>query len=186
MEQIEINGILWDAENLEINGKKYFSWEDANSIAKTLGKRLPTKEELQALINAEWEFDKEKKGMWFANKKLFVPMSGCMELSSRTLLYTNNGYLWLSSPKDDSRSHILRFSVDVIYINYVHKMYGLPVRLVQDKLNSPTEKKSIDIYKLKCTFKLETEEDEKQYYKGDFLTKEEVVKYGLKDFVSKV
>lgn len=42
------------------------------------------------------------------------------------------------------------------------------------------------MYKSNYTFVLETEEGNVKYLKGDLITKENVVKYGLEQFVSKV
>lgn len=132
MEQIKINGILWDTKNLEIDGEKYFQWQEAMSVAKILGKRLPAREEFQALIDSGWEFDQEKKGMWFADRKLFIPLSGYQYDTSGALSCTVYGYLWSSSPKDDSYSWTLGFTDGAANMYSSSTTYGFPVRCVQD------------------------------------------------------
>lgn len=147
MKQIEINGLLWDTENLEIQGKKYFTWQEAMDAAKSVGKRLPTKEELEALIDAGWEWDEEKKGMWMADRKLFSPLSGYLNYASGALPYTDYGYLWSSSPKDDSYSWRLDFTGGAAYMGNGYATHGFPVRCVQDiqsDNSQPISTKEID------------------------------------------
>lgn len=86
---IVLNGLEWDTENLVINGKTHFAYEEAKTEAAKLGKRLPTKSEFEALLQLPHVFDKEKHGMWFAknqidlksDKSLFLPAAGFTHVS---------------------------------------------------------------------------------------------------------
>ena len=81
MDTIILNGLEWDTENLEVNGKTYFTYEEAKAEAARLGKRLPTKSEFDALLQLHHIFDRKNKGMWFSEnqadlkseKSLFLP-----------------------------------------------------------------------------------------------------------------
>ena len=86
---IVLNGLAWDTENLVIDDKTHFTYEDAKAEAAKLGKRLPTKDEFEALLQLPHVFDEEKHGMWFAenqtdlksDKSLFLPAAGFTHIS---------------------------------------------------------------------------------------------------------
>ena len=48
---IILNGLAWDKENLSVDGNTYFTYQEAKIEAAKLGKRLPTKEEFEALFD---------------------------------------------------------------------------------------------------------------------------------------
>lgn len=81
---IVLNGLAWDTENLVIDSKTHFTYEDAKAEAAKRGKRLPTKNEFDALVQSPHVFDFNKRGMWFAEKEedlkgeksLFLPAAG--------------------------------------------------------------------------------------------------------------
>ena len=86
---IVLNGLEWDTENLVIDGKTHFAYEEAKAEVTKLGKRLPTKNEFDALLQLHHVFDEEKHGMWFAknksdlksDKSLFLPAAGFSHVS---------------------------------------------------------------------------------------------------------
>ena len=86
---IVLNGLEWDTENLVIDGKTHFTYEEAKAEVAKLGKRLPTKNEFDALLQLHHVFDEEKHGMWFAknqtdlksSKSLFLPAAGFSHVS---------------------------------------------------------------------------------------------------------
>ena len=100
---IVLNGLEWDTENLVIDGKTHFAYEEAKTEAAKQGKRLPTKSEFEALFQLHHVFDEEKYGMWFAenqadlksDKSLFLPAAGFTHVS---LCYISdvgeNGCYW--------------------------------------------------------------------------------------------
>ena len=58
MNTIELNGLIWDTENLVIDGKTHFTYEEAKAEAARLGKRLPTKSEFDALLQLHHILDR--------------------------------------------------------------------------------------------------------------------------------
>ena len=66
---IILNGLTWDTENININGQTVFNHIESKVIAYPLGKRLPTKNELDELRILPHSWDRNKKGMWFAEKE---------------------------------------------------------------------------------------------------------------------
>lgn len=70
MKQIEKNNVLWDAENLKMDGREYFAYHEALAIAESLGKRLPTREEYIALMLPGYVVDYQLEGMWFGGSLL--------------------------------------------------------------------------------------------------------------------
>lgn len=75
MKQIQINNLLWDTENLKIEGKKHFTHQEALEAAASVGKRLPTEEEFEELLKLPHKWNKERKGIEFENE-LFFPAMG--------------------------------------------------------------------------------------------------------------
>lgn len=134
MKQVEINGILWDTENVEINGEKYFTFEQATNIAKILGKRLPTREELKSIFEDGYIWDNEKVGLWDCNKKIFIPADGIIA-KHRGINPVEKGravHIWSSElSKDDTAFFLNGYSTDIITIRTM-MTNKVPVRLVQD------------------------------------------------------
>lgn len=69
-QSIELCGLLWDTENLAIGGYEkdghhYYTWQEAMDAAKSVGKRLPTWQEWEALCDLGSTWDDELKGHWF-------------------------------------------------------------------------------------------------------------------------
>ena len=100
---IVLNGLEWDTENLVIDGKTHFTYEDAKAEAAKRGKRLPTKYEFDSLLQLPHVFDEEKSGMWFAknqvdlksDKSLFLPAAGFTHVSLYYLNYIGeHGFYW--------------------------------------------------------------------------------------------
>ena len=64
---IELCGLLWDRDNLAVGGYEkdghhYYVWQDAMYAAKSVGKRLPTREKWEALCDLGSTWDDERKG----------------------------------------------------------------------------------------------------------------------------
>ena len=102
MKTITLNGLTWDTENLEVNGKTHFTYEEAKAEATKLGKRLPTDDEFNRLLK-HYLWDADKKGMWFAEKaedlktekSLFFPAAGYIDEGNTIILKTGiNGRYW--------------------------------------------------------------------------------------------
>ena len=152
-DSIELCGLLWDTENLTIGGYKkdghhYYTWQEAIDAARSVGKRLPTREELKALCDLGSTWDDERKGRWFGGNHdtdhkglLFLPAAGfgysndlgyCAKLAGTSL----TGYYW-SSSMDDERGdyagslHLGSIGVSPLEIKLI--TLGFSVRCVRDK-----------------------------------------------------
>lgn len=106
---IVLNGLAWDTENLEVNGKTYFTYEEAKAEAERLGKRLPTDNEFNRLLK-HYLWDSDKKGMLFAEKaedlktekSLFFPAAGYIDEGNTIILKTGiNGRYWSDTPTNN-------------------------------------------------------------------------------------
>ena len=138
---IVLNGLAWDTENLEVNGKTYFTYEEAKSEAAKLCKRLPTKNEFEALLQLPRVFDYEKRGIWFAknqedlksDKSLFLPAAGYRNLGSTTMNRVGtNGFYWSATPNGTAGACNLYFSSTGAGTDTNYRNYGFSVRCVSD------------------------------------------------------
>ena len=146
---IELCGLLWDTENLAIGGYEkdghhYYTWHEAMEAARSVGKRLPTREEWEALCDLGSTWDDERKGRWFGGNhdsdhkgSLFLPAAGLRYSNSGELAGTSSyGYYWSSSPNygGDNYAGILNFDSGYVYPpNSCYRAYGFSVRCVRDK-----------------------------------------------------
>ena len=148
-DSIELCGLLWDTENLTIGGYKkdghhYYTWQEAIDAARSVGKRLPTREELKALCDLGSTWDDERKGRWFGGNhdsdhkgSLFLPIAGLRNNNSGELANTSScGYYWSSSPYyggDNSAGNLYLGPGNVSPIHFSNRAYGFSVRCVRDK-----------------------------------------------------
>ena len=65
---ITLNGLAWDKENISVDGNIYFTYQEAKIEAAKLGKRLPTKEEFEALLKLPRNWDLINGGLLVAEK----------------------------------------------------------------------------------------------------------------------
>ena len=148
-DSIELCGLLWDTENLAIGGYEkdghhYYTWHEAMEAARSVGKRLPTREEWVALCDLGSTWDDELKGRWFGGNhdsdhkgSLFMPAAGLRNINSGELACTSSsGYYWSSSPYYGGNNNAgnLNFnSGNVNPLNSNNRAYGFSVRCVRDK-----------------------------------------------------
>ena len=148
-DSIELCGLLWDTENLAIGGYEkdghhYYSWQEAMDAARSVGKRLPTREEFRVLCNLNSTWDAERKGRWFGGNhdsdhkgSLFLPAAGLRSNSSGELANTSSyGYYWSSSPNDGGyydAGSLYFYSGYVYPLSDSNRAYGLSVRCVRNK-----------------------------------------------------
>ena len=128
-DSIELCGLLWDTENLAIGGYEkdghhYYTWQEAMEAAKSVGKRLPTREEWKALCDLGSTWDDERKGRWFGGNhdsdhkgSLFLPAAG--------LRYSNSGEL-------ASAGTLGFYSGYVNPLSYNGRALGFSVRCVRE------------------------------------------------------
>ena len=145
---IELCGLLWDRENLAIGGYEkdghhYYSWQEAMDAARSVGKRLPTREELKALCDLGSTWDDELKGRWFGGNhdsdhkgSLFLPAAGLRYSNSGELARTSSyGYYWSSSPNyggSNSAGSLGFGSGGVSPLNGYNRANGFSVRCVRE------------------------------------------------------
>ena len=148
-DSIELCGLLWDTENLAIggyekNGRHYYTWQEAIDAARSVGKRLPTREEWVALCDLGSTWDDELKGRWFGGNhdsdhkgSLFLPAAGLRYSNSGELASTSSyGYYWSSSPGYGSyglAGSLSFYSGGVGPLDNKGRAYGFSVRCVRDK-----------------------------------------------------
>ena len=152
-DSIELCGLLWDTENLiiggyEKDGHHYYTWHEAMEAAKSVGKRLPTREEWKALCDLGSTWDDELKGRWFGgnhdsdhNGSLFLPIAGLSSskgLGYRTKMIgtSTSGYYWSSSPGYGSSYYAVNlyfYSGNVSPMDSGSRAFGFSVRCVRDK-----------------------------------------------------
>lgn len=141
---IELCGLLWDRDNLSIGGYEkdghhYYTWEEAMDAAESVGKRLPTREEWEALCDLGSTWDAELRGRWFGGNhdsdhkgSLFLPAVGLRNSSTRTY-----GYYWSSSRLyggyDNYAGTLLFTSGSVYPLSSNSRALGFSVRCVRDK-----------------------------------------------------
>jgi uncharacterized protein (TIGR02145 family) len=148
-DSIELCGLLWDRDNLTIGGYEkdghhYYTWHEAMEAARSVGKRLPTREEWEALCDLGSTWDDERKGRWFGGNhdsdhkgSLFLPAAGLRYGNSGELAGTSSdGYYWSSSPYfgGSNGAGYLNFSSGLVLpLNVNSRAYGFSVRCVRDK-----------------------------------------------------
>ena len=161
---IVLNGISWDTENLEVDGKKHFTYEEAKAEVSKIDKRLPTKNEFDALLQLHHVFDKEKHGMWFAknqadlksDKSLFLPASGFTYFTLNSIKrISDNGYYWSDTLYKHTETYGLSFSKLNSAVVYMYDQnYIFTVRCVSDIKQETMETKQ----EKKKSFKVEIPE----------------------------
>ena len=147
--EIELCGLLWDRDNLTIGGYEkdghhYYTWHEAMEAARSVGKRLPTREELKALCDLGSTWDGKRKGRWFGGNhdsdhkgSLFLPAAGLRDSNSGGLAGTSSlGYYWSSSPGYGGNYYAGSLYFGSGYVNplsYNGRALGFSVRCVRDK-----------------------------------------------------
>lgn len=139
MKTIELNGLLWDTENLNVNRKQHFTYEEAQREAVKLGKRLPTKHEFDTLLQLPHAFDTVKRGMWFAERKedlksersLFLPAAGLRYFGGTSMDDVDTyGYYWSSTPDGTTYAYYLYLYSSYVSTYYNYRNYGFTMRCV--------------------------------------------------------
>lgn len=138
---IELCGLLWDEENLVIDGKEHFTFDEAQEVAAKVGKRLPTPEEWKQLCALGSTWDDERKGRWFGGNhdtdhegSLFLPAAGYRNYSSGALSnVTTAGYYWAAVPYSATNGRYLFFNSSLVYpLGNGNRAYGFCVRPVRE------------------------------------------------------
>ena len=151
MRTIELNGLAWDIENIEVNGNSYFTYEKASEETSKRRKRLPTKEEFDSLLELPHIWDKDRKGIWIAedivdlksDKALFLSAAGYRKNDSTEVdLVGDSGCYWLATPSDFTYAYYLVFDKFGCETGYNYRGTGFMVRCVSDTKNNYGNKES--------------------------------------------
>ena len=141
MKTIELNGLLWDTENLSVNRKWSFTYDEAKKEASELGKRLPTKEELEELFRLPHIWDGNREGILFANIKveskiedyLYLPANGFRTSNGKLLAdIGSSGFYWVNTPDNMPIAYGLSFNNSNFSIGSYGRNNRISVRCVQD------------------------------------------------------
>ena len=137
-----LNGLVWDKENLVVDGRTHFNYDEAQKEAFKLGKRLPSKEEFTKLFRLQHEWDNDKNGMWFAEKEedlkgeksLFLPAAGSRIYCDSTMggVDIMSGYYWSDDSIGSIHAHYLVFNNFHAFISNSLRGYGSSVRCVSN------------------------------------------------------
>ena len=148
---VTLNGLIWDTENLSVNGKTHFSYEEAKAEAAKRGKRLPTKKEFKELLILPHIWDADMRGMWFAEreedlkseKSLFLPAYG-YNIDKRDWLnyFGMYGNYWSITSNSTYHAYYFGFSgiKNRTYINYYYRYGCFSVRCINDSYNEKKKK----------------------------------------------
>ena len=139
MSGILLNNIIWDKENLSVDGNIYFTYQEAIKEASKLGKRLPTKEEFEELLKLPHVWDLTNGGLLVAeksddlktNNSLFFKALGYVLCGSLQSDYGSGGY-WSSSRDNRAFAFYLGFYNSFIRMNRIIPSLEFTVRCVSD------------------------------------------------------
>ena len=137
---IMLNGLLWDRENLEVNGQTYFTYKEAKREAAKLNKRLPTIKEVKQLLKLHYTWDDSKIGIRIAEENenlttenhLFLPAKGYIVETSIVRNASSFGVYWTSTSNDSSLAKFFGFSKQSRYVNVYYRYGRFTVRCVSD------------------------------------------------------
>lgn len=139
MDTIILNGLAWDKENLSVDGNIYFTYQEAKIEAAKLGKRLPTKDEFEALLKLPRKWDLINGGLLVAeksddlktNNSLFFKALGYVICGSLQSDYGSGGY-WSSSRDNRAFAFYLGFYNSFIRMHRIMLSLKFTVRCVTD------------------------------------------------------
>ena len=139
MSGILLNNIIWDKENLSVDGNIYFTYQEAIKEASKLGKRLPTKDEFEELLKLPRTWDLTNNGLLVAeksddlktNNSLFFKALGYVLCGSLQSDYGSGGY-WSSSRDNRAFAFYLGFYNSFIRMNRIIPSLKFTVRCVTD------------------------------------------------------
>jgi hypothetical protein len=144
IEHVVINGLKWDTENTIDDDNEHFNFYEALGIAQISGKRLPTKEEFEALIALGSTWDDEFKGRWFGHdhelklksvQSVFFPAAGYQPRRVVGVLSNKKicGYYRSSSTDSRADASALVFNSGMILpADSSYRSNGLSVRCVSE------------------------------------------------------
>ena len=137
-----INGLKVDRENYTKNGKEYFTFDEAQEAVKSVGKRLWTKEEQEAILELGVTWDTDKRGIWIGeNHELkketsastFLPASGWRNSANGELFNQGvSGIYWSSTASTGTGAWVLNFGSGGAGVGDSVRAPGFSVRCVSE------------------------------------------------------
>lgn len=129
------SGTKWKSVNETGGYNGFYTFDEAVS---TFGDKLPTKEQLEELIeNCTWEWQNNGYKVSASNgNSIFLPAAGqggCSNISDVSAL-DEVGYYWSSTPYNDEAAWYLCFFLDEIFMDSEDSCNGQSVRLVQKQI----------------------------------------------------
>jgi len=117
------------------NGDIYFTYEEAKECFGEPNKdgwRLPTYEELEALIDSyPYDFDEDNEQGIF-DKRLFLLAAGYRHCYGNVNRVGFAGIYWSSTSEGSDNAWYFYFGSDGVYTNNFNRCFGLSVCLVRD------------------------------------------------------
>ena len=120
-------GRIWAAENLEIDGKKHFTWQEAIELAPT-GFRLPTAEEWEEEVQS-WKSGDIRGAL---ESPLNLQLAGYRDYSSGALDVVGSFGAYWSSSVSGSSARNLNFYSGYAHLNSYDRAYGFSVRYIKE------------------------------------------------------
>ena len=127
---IECGGLLWSRENIEVDGAKYPTFDEANRFC------VPTKEELEAFIERTYYgFDKIRRVGIFIDREtgamLELPANGWQDSDGEIRGAGTNGTYWSATQYSATGAYGLNFNSSSVSVTNRYKTRGFSVRCVR-------------------------------------------------------
>lgn len=124
------SGTLWATQNAEVDGKRFFSFQEAINIFGA--DHLPSRNNFDELAYyCNWKWNKRKKGYLIKSKNgnsIFLPADG-------PRLPGLCGYYWTSTPIFEDTAHHMHFRPGLINPDGERdKRITMSIRLVKNKM----------------------------------------------------
>ncbi len=137
---ITLNGLVWDKENLEVNGQTHFTYKEAKREAAKLNKRLPTIKEVKQLLKLPCTWDDSKMGIRIAAEKECLTTENHLLLPAKGYIVEPNivrnaslfGVYWTSTSNDSSLAKFFGFSKQSRYTNVYYRYGRFTVRCINN------------------------------------------------------
>jgi len=136
-----INGIKLKRKNENLSFCEYFTFDEAQELAKSRDLHLPTEGEWEKMIGAGSTWDDDRKGIWigknhFKKKETkystFLPAAGLRNRNNGALNSVGtNGYYW-SSTVSGTVARYLSFNSGLVSVYVNSRAWGFSVRCVAE------------------------------------------------------
>ena len=141
-QSVTINGVRWATHNVDVPGTftknvtdagGYFTFEEAQNACPQ-GWRVPTRDELQSLVDAgsEWTTKNSVNGRLFGGRRnqLFLPAAGWRNLDGAFNGVDTDGRYWSSTQESSTAARLLWFGNNGWVVNSFPPTGNFSVRCV--------------------------------------------------------